>query len=63
MPDKFKHKFGIKFGKDEWWWHIGINICIAPEDVTGHRERYLYICFGHHNVSIGFLTDYLGDEE
>lgn len=63
MPDKFKHKFGIKCVKDEYWWHLGINFCVNPIDVTGHREVYLYICLGFYNISIGFLTEYLGEEE
>ena len=55
MPFKYKYKFTIKHDKS-WGWHTGAFLCITPKDVYGKREIYLFLCFGRHDFSIGYLN-------
>lgn len=54
MPFHYKHKFTIKHDKAHAF-HIGAFLCIDPYSCTGKKEIYLFLCFGKHDFSIGFL--------
>ena len=56
MTSKYKNKFTIKHDKSSWGWHIGAFFCISPKEANGKREIYLFLCFGKHDFSIGFLN-------
>lgn len=55
MSDKSTYRFGVKHDR-AWGWHIGVNFCIAPKDINGNREIYLFVCIGKHDFSIGFIN-------
>ena len=55
MSDKSTYRFGVKHDRS-WGWHIGVNFCIAPKDINGNREIYLFVCVGKHDFSIGFIN-------
>lgn len=61
MPDKYKYGFTIKHER-AWGWHIGAFFCISPKNAFGHREIYLFLCFGKRDISIGLLETYVGED-
>ena len=55
-----KTKYGFRIKHDiAWAWHIGIHFCVEPKsDYDGNREMYLFLCFGMHDFTIGFIHDW-----
>jgi|GEM_PF-2896304 len=64
MPseDKFVRKFRIRHDK-AWSWHLGIFFCVEPKRNNGKRDVYLFLALGTHDISIGMISEYEGDEE
>lgn len=63
MPENGTRKFMFKHDKS-WTWHIGAFLCIEPKSIAiNKRDIYLFFCFGHHDFSIGMITDYDSDNE
>ena len=58
MGTKTKYGFRIKHDR-AWAWHIGINFCVEEKSsYDGNRDIYLFLCFGRHDFSIGFLHEW-----
>ena len=57
----YNRGFKIKHDKGEDRFHIGIFFCIDYKDIMGKRDKYLFICPGLHDFSIGIMSDY-GDQ-
>lgn len=54
----YKRGFKIKHDKEYDRFHIGVFFCIDYKDIKGKRDKYLFICLGFHDFSIGVMTDY-----
>ncbi len=57
MGSNWVRKFRVKVDKIEGRWHIGAFFCVDFENLLKKRDKYLFICFGHTEISIGMITD------
>lgn len=64
MPErvKFERKFRVKHDVLDGRYHWGIFFCIDWEDCNGNRDKYLLLCFGKHDLSIGIMSEYKEEE-
>lgn len=60
MPErvKFERKFRVKHDVLVGRYHWGIFFCVDWKDCNGNRDKYLLICFGKHDLSIGIMGEY-----
>lgn len=58
QDNSYRRRFKIKHDKLDGRFHIGIFFCVDYRDYMGNRDKYLFVCLGFHEFSIGIMRDY-----
>ena len=58
MGDKYIRKFRVEVNTVYGRWHVGIFFCSDFKNILGKRDKYVFICLGHKEISIGMITKY-----
>jgi hypothetical protein len=56
MGDKYIRKFRVEINTISYRWHVGIFFCNDFKNILGKRDKYVFICLGHKEISIGMIT-------
>ena len=56
MRDRYIRKFRVEVDTISGRWHVGIFFCSDFKNILGKRDKYVFICLGHKEISIGMIT-------